>query len=68
MVGKWHLGNCDTAYLPHNRGFDSFYGCFGGAIDYYNHTKKLKKIEYVDYFQGEEPVRNRSNFKVGSAL
>ena len=60
MVGKWHLGNCDKKFLPHNRGFDSFYGIYGGAVNYYNKTKKLGGVPFVDYFDREEPVRNWS--------
>ena len=32
IVGKWHLGYCNQTYLPHNRGFDEFYGHLCGAI------------------------------------
>lgn len=37
LVGKWHLGHTARAYLPNQRGFDSFYGFVGGAIGYYDH-------------------------------
>ena len=29
LVGKWHLGNSKTHYLPLNRGFHNFYGVLG---------------------------------------
>ena len=35
LVGKWHLGHCNAAYLPLNRGFDTHYGFWEGAEDYY---------------------------------
>ena len=33
-MGKWHVGDCHKAYLPINRGFDSFYGLMGAMEDY----------------------------------
>ena len=30
MVGKWHLGFFERAYVPMQRGFDSFLGYYGG--------------------------------------
>ena len=33
LVGKWHLG-VDDQYHPLNRGFDEFYGIFGGGTSY----------------------------------
>ncbi|KAL1466850.1 hypothetical protein MTO96_026360 [Rhipicephalus appendiculatus] len=39
MVGKWHLGFCKVSYTPTKRGFVSHVGNFGGALDYFNHTR-----------------------------
>lgn len=36
LVGKWHLGNANTAYWPQQRGFDSFYGHLNGGIGYFD--------------------------------
>jgi arylsulfatase A-like enzyme len=39
LVGKWHLGHCQPAYLPTRRGFDHQYGHYNGALDYFEHTR-----------------------------
>lgn len=36
MLGKWHAGGAE-GFRPTERGFDSFLGCLGGAIDSYTH-------------------------------
>ena len=38
IIGKWHLGLHEEAYLPTNRGFDQQYGCYNGMMDYVRHT------------------------------
>ena len=35
MTGKWHLGPDDPANWPLQRGFDRYYGCLSGAINYF---------------------------------
>jgi arylsulfatase A-like enzyme len=39
IVGKWHLGHFEPAYLPTRRGFDVQYGPYNGAIDYVTHDR-----------------------------
>lgn len=39
IIGKWHLGEFEPAYLPTARGFDHQYGHYFGAIDYFSHTR-----------------------------
>lgn len=36
-VGKWHLGFFRREYTPRFRGFNSFFGYYGGLISYYDH-------------------------------
>ncbi|MCC6354881.1 MAG: arylsulfatase [Verrucomicrobiae bacterium] len=39
IVGKWHLGHNQPAFLPTRRGFDHQYGHYCGAIDYFTHDR-----------------------------
>jgi arylsulfatase A-like enzyme len=39
IVGKWHLGEFERAYLPTARGFDHQYGHYFGAIDHFKHVR-----------------------------
>jgi arylsulfatase A-like enzyme len=39
IVGKWHLGHFEPAYLPTRRGFDRQYGHYNGMIDYFTHMR-----------------------------
>jgi arylsulfatase A-like enzyme len=52
MVGKWHLGERGDEYAPNARGFDHFYGCLGGAIDYYTHRGARR----LDWHRNGKPV------------
>ncbi len=33
-MGKWHLGFFEKEYTPNERGFDSFFGYYGGWVRY----------------------------------
>ena len=53
IVGKWHLGSFDPAYLPTRRGFDHQYGHFFGAIDYFTHVRDGKH----DWYRDDKEIR-----------
>jgi autotransporter-associated beta strand protein len=38
LIGKWHLGYTDGVNLPQDKGFDEFYGFWGGSRDYFYNT------------------------------
>lgn len=52
MVGKWHLGFYSWKHVPTARGFDSFFGFYGGAEDYIEHTASGG----IDYRNNTAPV------------
>ncbi len=39
IVGKWHLGEFDRAYLPTARGFQHQHGLYFGMIDNFTHVR-----------------------------
>ena len=37
LIGKWHLGHHEQAYLPLQRGFDRHYGNYCAGVHYFTH-------------------------------
>ncbi|MFV0309647.1 MAG: sulfatase-like hydrolase/transferase [Desertimonas sp.] len=52
MFGKWHCGFMPW-YSPMRSGYQRFYGCIDGAIDYHEHIGTLGE---PDLWDGETPV------------
>ena len=50
MVGKWHQGFFDPAYLPVNRGFDSSSGFLNGAEGHFDQKRECA----VDYWKNKD--------------
>eukprot|EP00750_Incisomonas_marina_P016014 INCI18849.1.p1 GENE.INCI18849.1~~INCI18849.1.p1 ORF type:complete len:493 (-),score=56.10 INCI18849.1:1086-2564(-) len=50
-VGKWHLGAHTESHTPLNRGFDGFFGSFGGMQTYKSHVSQGG----FDFRNGSEP-------------
>ncbi len=49
LIGKWHNGLYNQAYLPHRRGFDLFYGFPNGGHDYWKwHLQRNDAQEAAD--------------------
>ena len=51
---RWHLGHCNPAYLPTERGFDSHLGYWMALEGYYD---KISQRGY-DFHEGLDPVTN----------
>ena len=45
-VGKWHLGDAPR-FLPHNRGFDEFFGFSGGGFNYYGIPGRGERTAHI---------------------
>ncbi|CAH3038820.1 unnamed protein product [Porites evermanni] len=56
-VGKWHLGFFQTDYTPTKRGFDSFFGYWGGKEDYWDHSNLAISGQGLDFRNGTEAVK-----------
>lgn len=54
IVGKWHLGEFDPAYVPTARGFDHQYGHYFGALDYFTHLRGGSHDWYRDGKESKE--------------
>ncbi|MHC4445791.1 MAG: arylsulfatase B [Planctomycetota bacterium] len=53
IVGKWHLGHHQRAYLPTKRGFDHQYGHYNGALNYFTHMRD----EGLDWHRDDKPLK-----------
>lgn len=52
LVGKWHLGFAKWAMTPVRRGFDYFYGMYGGFAHYFSHiSAEPTPINAFDMFE-----------------
>jgi arylsulfatase A-like enzyme len=55
LIGKWHLGSLPN-FGPLKSGYDSFYGNYGGAIDYFTHKPGVGPEVKEDLYEGEVAV------------
>ncbi|CAM3676595.1 sulfatase [Polaromonas hydrogenivorans] len=55
LIGKWHLGSLPT-FGPLKSGYDTFFGNYGGAIDYFTHKPGVGANVREDLYEGEVPV------------
>ncbi|MEM9644196.1 MAG: sulfatase-like hydrolase/transferase [Planctomycetota bacterium] len=66
MTGKWHLGSDDPACYPLQRGFDKYYGCLSGAINYFQPgndrglTEGNDKIEVPEGFYATDTFTDKA--------
>ena len=61
QVGKWHVGFATPDHTPKGRGFDTSFGYFNAANDYFN--KKIFKCNttpIVDLWDTDEPASDKN--------
>ncbi|MFN9914460.1 MAG: sulfatase-like hydrolase/transferase, partial [Pirellulaceae bacterium] len=51
LVGKWHVGDTQEAYLPHSRGFDLATGSLGNIV------ANPERITTPQYFRGRDTFK-----------
>lgn len=63
-IGKWHVGYCRKEALPTERGFDSFYGMWGGEANYYDHSvgqlSRQAGLPVYDFRENQEKVDDQN--------
>lgn len=55
LFGKWHLGSLPT-FGPLKSGYDTFFGNYGGALDYFTHQTNVGPDAKEGLYEGEVPV------------
>ena len=73
-IGKWDLGMHKWEYTPTYRGFDSFYGYYDAAEDYFTHsvgalpgdddklTSSNARFNGIDFRNNTKPVTDKNGF------
>ena len=61
-IGKWHVGHANLSMTPLRRGFETFFGFWGGSEDHWSHHSGP-----LDFRDGEAVVRNYSSTNQSNA-
>ena len=61
QVGKWHVGFATPDHTPKGRGFDTSFGYFNAANDYFNETIfQCNKTPMVDLWDTDKPASDKN--------
>ena len=65
-IGKWHLGHNYKKFLPHNRGYDYYYGNVTGCVHHYDHHSgnggTLPEAQIHDFMENGKPKYDKGHF------
>ena len=62
QVGKWHVGFATPDHIPKGRGFDTSFGYFNAANDYYTKTiYSCNNTPIMDLWDTDEPVSDTNS-------
>ena len=59
---QWHLGFFKSDYTPTNRGFDSFFGYWLGAGDYWDHSESEPPGWGLDLRNNTEVIYSKTRY------
>ncbi len=54
--GKWHVGQLRYEWLPMQRGFNHYVGCYNGAVAYFTHIAPINDYGERDWHYGNTPL------------
>lgn len=63
IVGKWHLGGCNSSCFPTARGFDTFFGSLSGFQNHYSkENSEYRYLPLYDMWNGTTQYVDRSTY------
>ena len=62
ILTRWHVGWCNSSYLPQNRGFDSFRGVWHSATDHYNYIYEGDMGGYDLHYNDDIDTNNTGTY------
>ena len=69
QVGKWHVGFATSDHTPKGRRFDTSFGYFNAANDYFNETIfRCNNTPIVDLWDTDKPASDKNNTHYEEAL